>query len=266
VSPEAGSGAATSPEPPPMIFNVGARRSGTYWLQRIVCAHPDVAEVPSETHLFSHGLVPLLERFQHRDASAPDVGFVYADRAAVIGHLRALCDTVFDHFREGRRVVSERTPLHVNHLPVIHEIYPDARIVHIIRDGRDVARSLSRQEWGPGSVADAAREWEGSVRSGRGAGLGEEIYREIRYERLLDDPGREIEALYAWLGLDPEAGLPPALDAARRRANIGPSSRGGVGVGKWRDEWEAADLAAFNEVAGPLLAELGYELEPAGTA
>jgi hypothetical protein len=246
-----------------MIFNVGARRSGTYWLQRIVCAHPDVAEVPSETHLFSHGLVPLLERFQHHDPSAPDVGLVYADRAAVIGHLRALCDTVFDGFREGRPVVSERTPLHVNHLPVIHEIYPDARIVHIIRDGRDVARSLSRQEWGPGSVATAALEWSESVSAGRSAGLAESVYREIRYERLLADPGAEIEALQAWLGLDPARGLSPALAEARRHANIGPSSRGGVGVGKWRDEWDAADLAAFNEVAGPLLGELGYELEPA---
>src|SRR5437867_3952052 len=37
-----------------MIFNLGARRSGTFWLQRIVCAHSDVAEIPSETHLFSH--------------------------------------------------------------------------------------------------------------------------------------------------------------------------------------------------------------------
>jgi hypothetical protein len=247
-----------------MIFNVGARRSGTYWLQRIVCAHPEVAEVPSETHLFSHGLVPLLERFQHRDPAAPDVGFVYADRAAVIGHLRALCDTVFDGFREGRPVVSERTPLHVNHLPVIHEIYPDARIVHIIRDGRDVARSLSRQEWGPESVADAALEWNDSVRAGRDAGLDGSAYREIRYERLLADPGAEIEALYAWLGLDSAAGLAPALAAARQHENIGPSTRGGVGVGKWREEWGAADLAAFNEVAGDLLTELGYELEPAG--
>ena len=46
-----------------MIFNAGARRSGTYWLQRITCAHPAVAEVPSETYIFSHGIAPLMERF-----------------------------------------------------------------------------------------------------------------------------------------------------------------------------------------------------------
>lgn len=41
-----------------MIFNVGSRRSGTFWLQRIVCAQPTVAGVPSETHLLSHGIAP----------------------------------------------------------------------------------------------------------------------------------------------------------------------------------------------------------------
>ena len=82
-----------------MIFNVGARRSGTYWLQRIVCAHPAVAEVPSETYVFSHGVAPLMERFQHdergiRRRSAS----VYADRERLIGAVRNLCDTVFGEF------------------------------------------------------------------------------------------------------------------------------------------------------------------------
>jgi hypothetical protein len=253
--------AGTAPGPPPMVFNLGARRSGTYWLQRIVCAHPDVSEVPSETHLFSHGLAPLLERFQYEDRSAPDVGLVYANRDEVIGHLRALCDTVFDGFRDGRAVVAERTPLHVNHIPLIDEVYPEARFIHIIRDGRDVARSIVRQEWGPNTVAEAASEWRDSVSNGRDAARGTlspERYREVRYEALLADPEPEIAALYAFIGLDPGVGLGPALAEARRHANVGPSARGGVGVEKWRDEWSAEQVAEFEETAGALLRELGY--------
>ena len=81
-----------------MIFNVGARRSGTYWLQRITCAHPAVAEVPTETYVFSHGIAPLMERFHHGDRDHVDVGLVYADRTKLIAAIRSLCDTVFGEF------------------------------------------------------------------------------------------------------------------------------------------------------------------------
>ena len=129
-----------------MIFNVGARRSGTYWVQRIVCAHPSVAEVPSETYVFSHGIAPLMERFQHEDRGAQEVGRVYADRERLIGAVRALCDAVFGEFAQaGERHVAERTPWHVLHLPLIAEVYPDARFVHVVRDGRDAVRSLVAQ-------------------------------------------------------------------------------------------------------------------------
>jgi hypothetical protein len=252
---------AARPGPPSMIFNVGSRRSGTYWLQRIVCAHPEVAEVPSETHLFSHGIAPLLERCQYEDPGSPEVGVVYADRAEVIGHLRALCDTVFEGFRQGRASVAERTPLHVNHIPLIHEVYPEARFVHIIRDGRDVARSIARQDWGPNTIDGAAAEWRDAVTNGREAGthgLGPELYREVRYEALLANPDAEIAGMYDFLGLSAEEGLEAALAEAKRHANIGPSKRGGVGVGKWQDEWSPEQVGEFDAVAGDLARELGY--------
>src|SRR4051794_19181933 len=64
---------ADSPLRGRMIFNVGARRSGTFWLQRIVAAHPGVSAVPSETHLFSDGIAPLFSRLQHSVRSSTKV-------------------------------------------------------------------------------------------------------------------------------------------------------------------------------------------------
>lgn len=249
-----------------VIFNVGSRRSGTYWLQRIVTAHPSVGSVPSETHLVSHGIAPLLERFHQRDRDSTQVGSVYCERELLIRALRHLCDEVFGQFLEpGQRRIAERTPLHVFHLGLISELYPDAKCVHIIRDGRDVARSIAAQDWGPNTVTDAAREWRDAVSAGREAGLGPDRYLEVRYEALLSDPESQITGLYEWLGLPTSpADLSYPLAASRRHENVDRFGVGGVGVGKWRSSFRRGDLAAFMEVAGDLLAELGYSSQDSG--
>jgi hypothetical protein len=241
-----------------MIFNVGSRRSGTYWLQRIVCAHPAVAEVPSETYVFSHGIAPLMERFHQGDRDSTEVGQVYADRGRLIAAIRNLCDTVFGEFAtEGQPYASERTPWHVYHLPLIAEVYPDARFVHIIRDGRDVARSIVAQPWGPTTVKEAAKEWSSSVTAGRGAAgeLGERLV-EVHYEDMLAEPRAGIERLYAHLGLD--GGIDEALAAAGEEANVGQHDKR-VGSGKWRDAWTRRERRDFEQEAGGLLRELGYD-------
>ncbi len=246
-----------------LIFNVGARRSGTFWLQRLVSAHPAVSAVPSETYLFSSGVAPLLERFQHAARSSPAVGTVYADREIVLDAIRDLCDGVFGEFLEpGAQRVAERTPHHVHSLGLIAEIYPDARFVHIIRDGRDVARSLASRDFGTESVAEGAAEWRESILAARAADLPPDSYREVRYEDLVLDPAGAIAQLYGWLGLDTSPGvIKRALRESRVAANFDPARPEAV-TGKWRDDFGAADLDAFEAAAGRLLEELGYEHEP----
>ena len=250
---------ADSPLSGRMIFNVGSRRSGTHWLQRIVTAHPDVAAVPSETHLFAGGIAPLFSGFQHSLRSSAKVGEVYVDRDAALDAARDLCDVVFAGVVEpGAARIAERTPLHVFHLELIAAIYPDARFVHIIRDGRDVARSIAAQHWGPERIAEAAAEWRDAILAARSAGLGDDAYRELRYEDLLGDPAPVVAELYEWLGLETsDEVVAEAIGEAGIGANLG-AAPSGIGVAKWRDAYTQADLAAFDAVAGDLLRELGY--------
>ena len=259
---------AESPLHERMVFNVGARRSGTYWLQRIVASHPEISAVPSETMLFSHGVAPLFERFQHAARSSTQVGAVYVERGPVVDAARHLCDVAMQtHLEPGRRYLAERTPTHVFHLQLIAELYPDSRVVHIIRDGRDVARSLVAQPWGPDTIPDAAEEWRSSIEAARSAGLPSERYREVRYEDLEADPEPAIAGLFEWLEL-PVSGpvLERALAEAAKERNVDRFGQAGIAAGKWRTSLTREDLEAFERVAGSLLAELGYEPSGLGAA
>jgi hypothetical protein len=248
-----------------MIFSTGARRSGTYWLQRIVMAHPDVFGIPSETLLFSHGVAPFLERFHHGARGSLELGTIYTDRAQLIDGIRRLCDGVFMDLAGGpHRHIAERTSLHVEHLDLISEVYPDARIVHIVRDGRDVARSLVAQPWGPSTVREAAAEWRKSVLAGRRAHGAR--YLEVRYEDLLADPRERIRDLYDWLGLEVTAdALAAGEDAAAFVTNADPGDPR-ADTGKWRDSFSRRDVRDFERIAGDLLAELGYVEHPSPRA
>ena len=240
-----------------LILVIGARRSGTHWVGRIIGAHPAVVYLPSETFLFAH-LDEFARNFNASMGSAR-VGSLYAERDALVGGLRSLCDSILTPWLKPGSVerILERTPLHTANLELISELYPDARVVHIIRDGRDVARSLAAVRWGPGSAVAGAEEWVRSVRQGRHP---MKHYYEVRYETLLADPRGEIVKLFAELDLPADDAQ---IDAAVREAAVPVNhdlTMPAVTAEKWRTGLSAGDLADVEAVAGELLVELGYEL------
>ncbi len=214
-----------------MIFNVGARRSGTYWLQRITCAHPAVAEVPvRDVRLLARDCAAAGALPARRPRPIEEVGQVYADRDARhrVGAIRSLCDTVFGEFmRDPARRTSPSARRGTSyHLPLIAEVYPDARFVHIVRDGRDASAVARRTAWGPTTVKEAAEEWRSSVAAGRAAApaLGERLL-EVRYEDLLADPEPAIPRIYAHDGL--EGAVDEALAGCRRQGEHRPPGQPG---------------------------------------
>jgi hypothetical protein len=257
---------ADSPLRERMIFLVGARRSGTNWLQRILGAHPAVAALPTETHVFNMGITPLTERFQHTNPGSLMPATMFADRDGFLDGVRDLLDRAFldnlDRLDPSARYLVERTPWHVYDIDLIAQVYPDARVVHIIRDGRSVARSLLAKHWGPDTMEAAAQEWVDSVQAGRrgAAALGDR-YREVVYEHVLADPSQEIEDLFGWLGVEFDEDVRErVLLEAGSMFNVDPGSPE-IRADKWREGLSERDLESFDRVAGPLLEELGYERE-----
>ncbi len=183
----------------------------------------------------------------------------------------------------------DKTPLYLKRMDRIHSALPEASFIHMIRDGRDVALSYSKRLRGmdpprePPPPAKLAKRWQRLILRGRRLSAELPAYREVRYEDLVAEPERILMEVCSAidLGFDPamtsyheragerlgemardlpEAdGRPLRPGAERLRAHaLAKQPPQASNAGRWREEMPEADVAAYEEVAGDLLAELGY--------
>ncbi len=170
---------------------------------------------------------------------------------------------------QGRARWGDKTPQYVTELPTLLEIFPSARIIHIYRDGRDVALSWLEHPHGPRTIYGAAVSWTEAVSAARRADLPRESYLEVRYESLLADPAETMRGVCEFVGEEwTEATLRPA-DRPRSPLNGRTVGRGAPtrrtieadNQGKWRVGMDPTQRAVFESVAGELLIRLGYGTE-----
>ena len=174
--------------------------------------------------------------------------------------------------KQGVQRWADTTPEHILHLHRIKETIPEALIVHIIRDGRDVALStdklgyIHRLPWDrtPSKMV-CGLYWDWMVNKGRrdGRDLGDD-YTEVHFEDLISKPHETLARLGQFIGQE--------LDYDRiREAGIGsvsaPNSSFANGskeefnpLGRWKDGFPPKELEMFEGLVGHTLEENGYQL------
>jgi len=163
------------------------------------------------------------------------------------------------------------TPEHLLHLERIKKTVPDALIIHIIRDGRDVALSTAklgyvRRMWWDRTpnVMVSGLYWEWMVRKGRedGRKLGQD-YIEVRFEQLISDPRATLATLGGFIEqeLDYDHILKAGIGSVSEPNTSFKDSSGGFNpMGRWKKGFTPENLAMFEALVGTTLQELGYEL------
>jgi len=270
---------ALAPARPPRapVFIAGCGRSGTTLVGALLAAHPGVRYYFEPLHRWA-AVDPSFDFLLRYIPTEPNFPF----DGDVPYTARAWFPRVFR--QPGRRRLVEKTPEHGLRLRALRELAPDATIVYVLRDGRDVVRSIVRiataddllvgrraenQWWGwrdakwralvplcqrfelPVELSEgdhavrAAAEWTVSVKAALATRhLFGERFVELRYDELTTSPSKVIRHLYESLGLDPSA-----VDVDRLAADVRPSQRSGP-------------LETDHPIVGPfeeLRRRLGYE-------
>jgi len=251
----------------PVFFVVGLAKSGTTWLMKTLDAHPEVL-CKGEGRFFGEEYRrEVLARTQTKQQPSSLYNAllgseylrlwiersVWTREGETEEQIRDFVRLATDYFlttelsKSGKKVVGDKTPLlGPKFVEEIHEIYPEAKVIHIIRDGRDQAVSFIHQQGnrakrgrthrlsseelakseayrrspqelaktGEGMFAEktlrkAAQNWD--LRVGQaiedGPALFGDAYTEVRYEDLLERPNQEIERLLGFLRVDTDRKL-----------------------------------------------------------
>lgn len=289
MSPPQTSGPTNAP-----IFVVGHPRSGTTLLRLILNEHSRIV-IPPEAHLVSYlrrveskfgaltdeanrrrAVERLVDKERMRDWGIPREDLFAAGMAAdppTPGGIFAAVMSLWTK-AEGKPRWGEKTPGTYRFLDDVCAWYPDCQVVHIIRDGRDVAVSCLTppfsDSYDKGNVYEVALRWRDAVLRGRRAArrLGPERYFELRYEELTADPEPVVRRLCAFLHEEFEPSMLEYHKNATRNVARGDSSfhqrtKKGVDrakVERWRQDASREFVMGFEGMAGRQLVENGYTL------
>ena len=220
-----------------MVFVVGCARSGTTWVQRLLASHP-LMRTGQESNIFSD-FVGLPMRKWRRGLALRERGGVglacYFTECEIFGLLHDFMLTVLQRVLEpvgAGEFFVDKTPGHAMFLREIVEFLPKSRIIHVIRDPRDVVASLlaasrtwaKESAWAPDHARDAAERWVrivDTVRSFRKRAKPEQFL-ELRYETLHRAPLESLAEVRDFIGLEwSEHEMRTALEANRMIAPSG---------------------------------------------
>jgi hypothetical protein len=274
------------------VFCGGTGRSGTTVLARLVGAHPSYAVIPVEArfHTDPQGLPDLLggrvdlETFVHRmqrywyhrsirggetrglfqfvDRELFEAALdVFAEEFPRQPHVaaRSLIQRLFDPVAERAGALGwvEMTPPTVNAAPLLAELFPDMKLLHAVRDGRDVACSIRPLGWGPDTVDGAIRWWgEELTRAHRGImGLPpSQVLTVPLHDLVLTAREATYQTLLDFLGLEDH----PAM----RHYFVASVTPQRAHIGRWREELSADERVLAVRTFREVMAELGANRVP----
>lgn len=271
------------------FFIVGSGRSGSTLLRLMLCCHSRLT-IPPETWY----LLPLLQRFsgdrplnaaetecavsimtshyRWPDMKLDDQEFRREVSRLTTPSVRDLVEVVYRwHLKAAAKARwGDKTPAYIEIVPELARMFPDSRFIHLVRDGRDVAKSFQATDWVGRWLHVNTLEWTRALdyqRRWADSELRPRIL-EVRYEDLVLETETTLRKICQFIGEEFEApmlswermvdGQVPEREReyhAKLKVRVGPE-----GVARWKREMSARETFVSEAFMGAQLRRLGYEL------
>jgi hypothetical protein len=266
------------------VFLFGAARSGTTLLRLMLNRHsaifaPSEARFVSESYDLFHsaghmepdqvaGCISLIAASDSwKWWKVPDAELSRACRSLDRPTVVEVIEAILSHLAEaaGKSIWVEKTPHHCLYARRFATQFPNARLLHLVRDGRGACCSMVRRGWYDGQMDRVARYWEASVgHVGETLAAYPERSMEIRFEDLLRSPGDVLQRICEWLDVRFEPCMLRYQDQIEQHLGmtelhekllepLDPAK-----ITNWRRELSFKDLLVFDSLAGDLNSQNGY--------
>jgi Sulfotransferase family len=275
------------------FFIVGSGRSGTTLLRLIIAGHSRI-DIPPETWFLlplvrelplgavlsaderARAIAIITGHYRWPDLGVPTERFRAEALALAEPHLVDVVALVYRHHlaTAGKSRSGDKTPPYIQILPELALLYPEAKFIHLVRDGRDVALSFFELGFETGyRCYDRNFEWKRALRlrdSYRRTPLEARIL-DVKYEDLVTDPEPVTKAICRFLG---ERFEPQMLDYASRVDQVPERERAihpklsrplsAGALGRWRSMLSAGECFVMEACLHALLRRWDYPLRFAG--
>lgn len=280
----------------PIVFAVGCARSGTTLLQRMLDNHPELA-VANDTHfilgcvprgILAHGADPAMTNEILEDTLAyyrfARLGLDEAETraaAAAADTYTGFVSNLYSTFaaKHDKPYAGEKTPSYATSIPILHRLFPDAKFVFLVRDGRDVVLSVldwavrkgrrrgpaKHELWDEDPLAAASTWWRWNVHLGLDGArmVGDDKVLRLRHADLVADPDGCMQRVCRLLKLEYSDAMSRFYEGKERMGGNGSAKkrwlRPTAGLRDWRTQMAPEDQAVFNALAGDVLETLGYD-------
>ncbi|HEV8125545.1 MAG TPA: sulfotransferase [Gemmatimonadales bacterium] len=263
------------------VFIVGVPRSGTTLLRAMLNRHPRIG-LSDETYFFYYvyqrrrvfgdladaanrrRLIASYGATQRMHRLKIDLPRLNERLLAEGTSYPAFFATILQFYAEAHGKVrpGEKTPHHAWNVETLLEWYPGGRVIHLVRDPRDVCASLFSVPWGRKTATANAELWVNLTESAD-LGQGNPRFCRVRYEDVVAEPEQVMRNLCDFIGesYDPAMlSTSPVSTADQPWFLRSHDALSKDRLGAWRGRLSANDVSLIESTAGPLMQKLGYQL------
>lgn len=272
------------------FFIVGSGRSGSTLLRMILSSNSKIS-IPPETWV----LIPLVaslpltkplneqqldqalniifNHYRWPDFQIDELEFANKLKEMNAVRIADIMNTIYEYYliREGKEIIGDKTPPYINIVGEINKIYPNAKIIHLVRDGHDVTMSFHDKGWGGRLLYQNAQEWKNSIKMYnkiKKSDLSNQVIT-IDYESLVMKTEETIKVICDFIGVQYEQGM---LEWAEKIKEKIPDREKEIhkklfrkpnqsDVYKWRKDLSLLKILIIESFIGKELKSMNYDLK-----